>query len=248
MQRKLILVGPFIILFVWSIVSIFKLTNPLFIPPIYDTASKFFLIITSSKYNIHIIKSLNRLLWGYLMGLSIGIPIGLLMGASRKINESLELVVDFCRSIPVASLFPLFLLFFGIGDFGKFCIVAWSSSLIMLINTMYGVMHIKETRLLVAKSFGTSKIQMFTKIIIPESLPEMFVGFRQSISVALIVVLVAEMFMGTEKGLGVLIQDSALTYDVDIMYAAIIITGILGYLCNMGIVLIEKKIVHWSGK
>lgn len=239
---------PLVIIIIWSLASAFNLINIFYIPSVSDFFDEFLKIIYLPNLNINILKSLERLFIGFTIGLLIGFPTGLMMGASKRIYKLLELLVEIFRSIPVASLFPLFLLFFGIDDLGKYMIVAWSTSFIILINTMYGVKHVKELRKLVAKNFKTNKIQLFTKIIIPESLPDVFIGLRQGISIALIVVIVAEMFMGTEKGLGVLIQNSALTYDTATMYAAIILTGLIGYFLNKLIILLENNFLPWVGK
>ena len=100
------------------------------------------------------------------------------MGYSNKVYMSLEIVVDFFRSIPVISLLPLFLVFFGIGNISKIAIATWTALLAVLFNSMYGVKHAKEMRLMVAKSLRANNFQIFTKIVAPDALPEIFVGIR----------------------------------------------------------------------
>jgi len=113
---------------------------------------------------------------------------------------------------------------------------------------MYGVKNCKEARIKVAKVLKANKTAIFTKIIFPESLPHIFVGLRISISIALILVVVAEMFIGTKYGLGRLISDSHLMFRISTMYVAIFTTGILGYVLNKIFLLVETRVFHWAGK
>jgi NitT/TauT family transport system permease protein len=192
--------------------------------------------------------SVMRWVVGLAIGIAIGIPFGLIMGYSSKVYSSFEVVVDFFRSIPVISLFPLFLVFFGIGNVSKIAIAAWTAFLAVLINTMYGVKHAKEMRLMVAKALRANRFQIFTKIIAPDALPEIFVGIRISVSMSLILVVASEMMMGTNVGLGRRIYDAGLMHKMSEMYAVIIVAGLLGYFFNKLFVLLENRIVHWAGK
>jgi len=191
---------------------------------------------------------LYRMVLGFGLGAAIGIPIGLLMGRSDKVYRSLEFLVDFFRSIPVTALFPLFLVIFGIGDLAKCSIVAWSTGLIILVNTVYGVKSAKKTRIMVAQTMGASNLETFTKVIFFEGVPHIVAGLRTSLSMALIVVIVTEMFMGTESGIGRRIFDASVTYRTPEMYSAIICAGLLGFLLNKIFVFAETKLIHWRGK
>lgn len=79
-------------------------------------------------------------------------------------------------------------------------------------------------------------------------MPQTFIGLRSGISIALVIVIVAEMFIGTETGLGKRIIDAQQVLNIKDMYASILITGILGYALNRLFMLIEKRCIHWSGK
>jgi len=89
---------------------------------------------------------------------------------------------------------------------------------------------------------------MLSKVILPESLPNIFSGLRIAVSLALILVAVTEMFMGTKAGLGHVIIESQLVYRIPELYSAIILTGMIGYIINKFVLRAEKRIVHWSGK
>lgn len=168
------------------------------------------------------------------------------MGYSKRVYDALEVLIEVLRAIPVIALFPLFLILFGLGDKSKFGIAAWSSSFIILINTMYGVQHSSEIRRMVARSLKASEWKIFWKVVLPDALPEIVVGLRTGISIALIVVLMSEMFLGTSIGIGQVIYNAHLMYDTPGMYAAILASGILGYGVNALLLIVQRQFIHWK--
>ncbi|MFZ2299684.1 MAG: ABC transporter permease subunit [Candidatus Moraniibacteriota bacterium] len=192
--------------------------------------------------------TLYRVLIGFGIAIIIGVPLGLLMGFSSKVYNALEFTVEFFRGIPTTALFPLFLLVFGIGDEAKFAVTAWGAGLVILINSMYGVHLGKELRVRVAKTMKIKGLKLFGKVVFPEALPQIFSGFRVAISLSLVLVVVTEMFIGTEAGLGKRIINAQLVYQTADMYAAIIMTGVIGFILNKIMMFTENRVVHWKGK
>ncbi|MEI8061938.1 MAG: ABC transporter permease [bacterium] len=238
-------VVPILIVILWQIVSYCKLVSPLFLASPYEVVKHLFqngLMIIDLSYTLY------RVLVGFTLAVAIGVPVGLLMGYSNKVYNSMEFVIEFFRGIPTTALFPLFLLIFGIGDGAKFAVTAWGAGLVILVNSMYGVHLGKELRIRVAKTMKISGFTLCRKVIFPEALPQIFNGLRVAISISLIIVIVTEMFIGTEIGLGKRIIDAQLVYQTADMYAAILMTGILGFMLNKIMMIFEKKVVHWKGK
>lgn len=247
-MKKEIIIGPIVFLLIWALVTYLKIVNPVLIPSPWVVIVKIITLFYNGKIWVDLFATFYRLLFGFTLSIIFGIPLGLILGSSKKLSDSLEFLIDFFRSIPASALFPMFLLFFGIGDNAKISVVIFSCSLNIIIYTMYGVKNCKESRIRAAKIMKANKISIFTKVIFPESLPHIFAGLRISISIALILVIVSEMFIGTKHGLGHLIYDSHLMFRIPTMYAAILITGVLGYILNKILMIIESKIFHWAGK
>lgn len=240
--------GLIVLIIFWVIIASFKIINPIFLPSPFDVSKQLWNLLISGEIAHDLYSTMYRLIIGFSLGIFIGVPIGLLMGYSKRVYDAMEVVIEMFRSIPVVALFPLFLIFFGLGDASKFTIAAWSSSLIILINTMYGVKNRKQTRIMVAQTMKATPAQIFVKIVFPEAIPDMFVGLRTGLSIALIVVIMSEMFMGTQTGLGQRIFNAHLLYQIPEMYAAIIITGLLGFTINKLFIMAEKRFLHWVGK
>jgi NitT/TauT family transport system permease protein len=171
-----------------------------------------------------------------------------MLGSAEGAYRSVEFLIDFFRSTPSSALIPLFLLIFGITDINKIAIASFGSMLIVLFNSAYGVMNAKKTRVMAAQIMGVSKWHVFKDVMLMESLPQTFVGLRSAVSMALVIVIVAEMFIGSETGLGHRIIDAQQVFNVKEMYCSILVTGALGYGLNLLFLLVEKRLIHWSGK
>jgi sulfonate transport system permease protein len=177
-----------------------------------------------------------------------GMPLGILLGSNEKAYRSVEFLIDFFRSTPASALIPLFLLIFGTSDINKIAIAAFGAWLLIVFNCAYGVINARKQRIAAAKVMGATRWQIFKDVLIWESLQASFVGLRSAVSMALVIVVVAEMFIGSESGLGHKIINAQQVMNTKMMYAAIMSAGILGYLLNILFLALERRIVHWSGR
>ena len=166
----------------------------------------------------------------------------------RPLKWPTRLVINFFRSTPASAVFPLFLVIFGVGDETKILVASFGAALVILFNVSYGVMNARKTRLLAAKVMGASKFRVLIDVMLLESMPQTFIGIRNGVSLALIIVIVAEMFIGSVDGLGHRIIDAQMLFEMPDMYAAIFVAGALGYGFNLLFLIIEQRFVHWSGK
>ena len=194
-----------------------------------------------------VIRTVERTTYSILIASVIAIPLGVFFGASVKLYRSVEFIIDFFRSTPASAVFPLFLVIFGVGDETKILVASFGASLVILFNVAYGVMNARKTRLLAAKVMGASRFRILLDVMLLESLPQTFVGLRNGVSLALIIVIVAEMFIGSEDGLGHRVIDAQMLFEMPDMYAAIFVAGALGYGFNLLFLTIEKRFVHWAG-
>jgi NitT/TauT family transport system permease protein len=159
-----------------------------------------------------------------------------------------EFLIDFFRSTPSSALIPLFLMIFGVSDVNKVAIAAFGALLIVVFNSAYGVINARKQRVMAAKVMGATRWQIFKDVLVWESLQPSFVGLRSAVSMALVIVIVAEMFIGADSGLGNRIINAQQVMNVRDMYASILSAGVLGYVLNIVFLVVERRIVHWSGR
>lgn len=247
-MKKYNFIGPVLLILIWATTSHLQLVDTFFLPNPFAVVKQLFELIVSGNILNDLTATLARVSIAFLVSLLIGLPLGLILGWKEKIYRSVEFVIDFFRSTPATALFPLFLLVFGITDKSKIAVAAFSSMLIIVFNTAYGVMRANKSRVLAAQIMGATKAQIFRWILFWESLPQTFIGLRSAISLSLVIIVVTEMFIGTTSGLGRRIIDAQITYEIATMYAVILLTGIIGYLLNLLFLIVEKKFLHWSGK
>ena len=247
-SKLLPLIGPILLFLLWQTAVSAKWLNPVWLPSPGETLGYLLGALTDGSMNQDIGATLYRTLMAFIVAAIIGVPLGVMLGSSERLYRSVEFLVDFFRSTPSSALIPLFMLIFGITDTNKIAIAAFAAVLVILFNSAYGVMNAKKTRIMAAQVMGVSRWHVFKDIMLMESLPQTFVGLRTGVSMALVIVIVAEMFIGSETGLGHRIIDAQQLFNIKDMYASILITGAFGYLLNLGFLLIEKRCVHWSGK
>jgi ABC-type nitrate/sulfonate/bicarbonate transport system permease component len=247
MKKVYTLITIAMVFLFWFIITFLGLVSPLILPSPYATFAELLRLFVTGEIAPDVLMTLWRLFLSMFAAILIGVPTGLVMGYFDRIYYSLEFLVDFARSIPAPALIPLFMLLFGVGDLAKVAIVVFAIAFLIQINTMYGVKNVKKMRIVAAKTMKATKMHLFTKIILPESLPYVFAGLRITISKALTMVIVIEM-IGTGIGLGKRIMDAQLVHNTPQLYAAILISGIIGYLINKMFEKAESKIVYWSGE
>ncbi|MDY0746213.1 ABC transporter permease [Paucibacter sp. R3-3] len=247
-RRFLPIVGPLLLLAFWQLALSAQWIKPVLLPPPGETLAFMWQEFASGAILPDLQATVMRTLSAFAIAVVIGVPLGVALGSSEGAYRSVEFLVDFFRSTPSSALIPLFMLIFGITDINKIAISSFGAMLIVLFNSAYGVMHAKKTRLMAAQIMGVSRWHQFKDVMLMESLAQTFVGLRSAVSMALVIVIVAEMFIGSETGLGHRIIDAQQVFNVKSMYCSILVTGALGYLLNLGFLLIEKKLIHWSGK
>lgn len=245
---KHVVIGPIIVLTMWFLISELKLVDSFFLPNPIETITELVKLIAKGIIIPDMFFTLERMFIAFLIAAIMGIPLGLLLGSSRKLYESFEFVIDFFRSIPATAMFPLFLLVFGIEDKSKIAVTAFAATLIIVFNTAHGVMHAKKSRTLAVRLMGATRFHIFRFISFWETLPQIFVGLRTALSLSLVIIIVTEMFIGTYVGLGRRIIDFQYVYNIKGMYAVILLTGILGYVINLVFIILEKRLLHWTEK
>jgi len=241
-------IGVVVLIMLWYLAVWLRVVDPVLLPPPTDTFRALWKGMNGGQLGADFLKTVERTTLATLIAAALAIPIGILLGASEKLYRSLEFVIDFFRSTPASAMFPLFLVVFGVGDKTKISVAAFGAFLVILFNVAYGVMNARKTRLLAAKVMGASKLRVLTDVTLMESLPQTFVGLRNGVSLALVIVVVAEMFIGSSDGLGQRVFEAQQLFAMPDMYAAIFAAGALGYGLNLLFLLVERRFVHWSGK
>lgn len=223
----------------------------LYLPAPEVTTNRFLELNESGYRNFtlleHTLASLQRVLLGFLFGALLGIPLGYAMGLTNWARGWFDPIVEFMRPVPPLALIPLMIIWFGIGERSKIILLFLAALWIMTIAARAGVSGVAVPKVHAAYSLGASKWQILRKVIIPNSLPEIFTGARVAMGVCWGTVVAAEL-VAAEKGLGMMIMVASKFQLTDIVIVGIILIGIIGFLIDIGIRLLETWLVPWKGK
>lgn len=184
---------------------------------------------------------------GFLAGTIIGIPLGYAMGLSDWFRGWFDPIVEFMRPVPPLALIPLFIIWFGIGEESKIGLLFLAALWIMAISARSGVSGVAISKVHAAYSLGASKWQILSKVIIPNSLPEIFIGARVAMGVCWGTVVAAEL-VAAEKGIGKMITVASKFQRTDIMIIGIIVIGVIGFLIEVGMRMMENRLIPWKGR
>jgi ABC-type nitrate/sulfonate/bicarbonate transport system permease component len=236
------------ILLVWSLVSSGNVINPVFLPRPYSVAISFFGLLSERPVYINIFQTVFRAISGLGLTILVAIPVGLFLGRYPRVYSFFELPIDFVRSIPSSALFFLFILLFGLGNAAKIAVVFYGCFFVLLINTMYGARPNREKtdRINMLLSFGAQAPQIFRYSILPDAMPGIIAGVRVCMSLALVLVVVTEMFLSANDGLGKQLYDFYLAFRIEELYATILILGLIGFAANRILQYGERRLTFWK--
>ena len=180
----------------------------------------------------HVVASLFRVTYGYLLAAALAIPIGMLMGWFATAHSLLNPLVQGLRPISPIAWIPLAILWFGVGDLSPIFLIFLSSFFPMVVGTAAGVMTIDRKFLRAARNFEFAGFKLFRSVVLPAALPQIVTGMRIGLGVAWLVVVAAEM-IAVNSGLGYLIIDSRNAGNrYDLVVAGMVTIGVIGFLLD----------------
>lgn len=191
--------------------------------------------------------SLIRVVLGFALGCLFGIPLGFAMGLSNWFRGWFDPIVEFMRPVPPLALIPLIIIWFGIGEQGKISLLFLAALWIMTIAARAGVSGVNISKVHAAYSLGATKRQLLTKVILPNSLPEIFTGARVAMGVCWGTVVAAEL-VAAEKGAGKMIIAASKFQLTDIVIIGIIIIGVIGFAIEVLMRKMENRLIPWKGR
>lgn len=235
---------PLLIVAIWEIGSGLGLVSPKLLPAPSVIIAQFFKLIISGELFEHFGISFYRAGVGFLVGSLLGLAIGLFTGLGKFAEKTLDPSIQMLRTIPLLALIPLFILWFGVGEFSKILMISLGTFFPVYVNTFLGIRNVDVKLFQVSKVLEYSRWQLLSKLIIPSALPNILLGIRLSLGAAWLVLVVAEM-MGTSSGIGYMIQDARAYSQTDKVFVGISIFAVVGKLSDSVVRLLEKRWLRW---
>ena len=192
----------------------------------------------------HVLPSLSRLAVGSAMGVTAGIGIGVLIGLFSLARAGLVPLVAALFPIPKIALLPLFVIWFGIDEGSKYALIALGTFTPTVVATFGAVDNVDRTLIRMGQSFGLPWLSIVTKIVLPGALPGILSGMRISLSIGIILLVAAEM-LGAQYGIGAYILEAGSLYDLERLFAGVVILSALGVVLSWAISRIEARMLRW---
>lgn len=229
----------------WHVASVTGLLNAAVFPSLDRVAQALWSGLASGRLVGDIAISLQRAGIAFLAAVALGIPLGLFMGQIRALERALDPILQLFRQTSALALYPVFILLLGLGEASKIFVIFWATLFPILLATIGGVKEVDPKLIEMARSFGATRLTTFRRVVLPASVPPVFVGLRLSATTALLLLIAAEM-IGANGGLGFQVMNAQYNFQIPLMFAAIFLLAFLGLAANWGLMMMQRRLCRWS--
>ncbi len=232
------------VLVLWQTGASAGVIPTLFLPPPVAIARALWALTVSGELWRHLSASLMRLAVGWIVGTVFGVGMGLAVGLWSALRSPGMALVSALFPIPKIALVPLFIIWFGIGEGSKLATLAFGVFFPTVIATAGGVDNVPRGLIRMGQSFGLSQAAIVRKIVLPAALPAILSGFRVTTSIAIVLLVAAEM-IGADRGIGAFVLSAGNLYDTDNLLAGIVVLSMLGLTVSWAIGRLEHAFLAW---
>lgn len=234
---------PITLVIVWWVTS--ANSTSIYFPPLSSIADELFTEWFGPRFASDLVPSLINLAVGFALSVIIGTLLGLFLGLNRIARDLTAPIVNFLRSLPPPALIPVVLIIFGIGAPMSIALITLGGIWPTLLNTIDGVRSVDTQVREMTRSYRISRWQYITSVVLPNASPQIFAGYRITLQISIILIVVSEM-VGAAKGLGFYVLQSQQLFLVPQTWAGTIVLGVLGYLLTLIFMQVEKRVLRWQ--
>lgn len=231
---------------VWELFPTLGIVPSLLVPPLHEVVLTFWqTVFVTDELLSQTLVSIQRALTGFVLGVAVAIPIGVLIGWRQILYDYVVVYMDTLRTLPAVALIPIFLLVFGPSETTIMAVIFYPVFFYQLVATVYGTQNINQTLIESMRVLKMGEWRMFRQIFVPGSLPGIFSGLRQNTATTLVLTIVAEMLLASD-GLGRYIMDTQRQFQIPRTYAGILMILVIGYALNKTVVFVQRRYLYWS--
>ncbi|MDQ0392111.1 ABC transporter permease [Labrys monachus] len=231
-------------LLLWELAPRFGLINRTFLPPFSEVIEKGAEYALAGQLLPQILVSVGRAAGGFGLGVVTAVPLGILLGWYKPLESYLNPLLQLLRQTNPVSLFPAFILFFGIGYATNVAIIYWVVVWPILLGTITGVRSVDPALVKYARSIDLPSWQLLLKVVLPSAVPSIITGMRLAATYSFLMLVVSEM-VGASSGLGYLIVNAQYLMSVHLLYVGVIVLALLGIGSNWLLVSLERRLSSW---
>ena len=230
----------------WELAARVWIRNPALLPPFSAVIREFSVLVENGVLADNFLRSLFRVAIGFVIGSMAGLIVGMMMGWKEIMHRSLHPVLSLLYPIPALGWLPIFMLWFGIGELLPIAVIFMCSFFPVLYNTETGIRSVNRDYIRAARTLGASECKIFTTILLPLALPNIFTGLRLEAGMAWRVIIAAEM-VAIPTGIGALLMRAESLVRVDIVIVCLMVLSVMCFSFERFFLFLEKKATgRWS--
>lgn len=237
-------VGPVIFVLLWQllcsagIVSATVLVSPL------TVASTGRHLIADGELSDAVWASLDRVLIGAALGISVGACLGIVAGLTKLGEDLVDSTMQMLRTVPFVGLIPLFIVWFGIGETPKYALVALGTAFPVYLNVYAGIRDVDTGLVECAETLGVSRSLLVRHVVLPAALPNAFVGLRYALGIAWIALIFAEQ-VNASSGIGYLMNNAEQYDQTNVIIVCLVVYAVLGLTIDLVVRFLERRFLSW---
>lgn len=235
---------PLAVLALWYVAAEFEWLPPQILPPPSMVAATFVDLMRTGELPDNLWISLWRVLAGFLAGALGGLLLGVLMGLSPRARDYLYPTFRMIAQVPSIGWLPLLMMVVGIGEALKIILISKAAFVPVALNTYKGLQGVSTRFIEVAKVCRFTRWQLLTKVVFPAAFPQVWGGIRYGLTHAWLALVAVELLASSE-GLGFMIVYGRQLYQLDVVLAAVVVVGAIGYALDKLLALVEHRLLHW---
>jgi NitT/TauT family transport system permease protein len=246
---------PVAVIVIWEIAIRTGFIDTPFVPSPSKVVTSWYLWVFGSEQTIadpyvgtwllHARQSTYRVLLGFAVAAVIGISLGILVGYSKLCEDLFDPLIQVLRPIPITAWVPFAVIFFGIGTGSAVFLIALGAFFPIVVNTAAGVSRVPRSLIRAAQTLGTPQLHILPRVVLPGALPAIFTGLRIGLGMAWVLVIVSEM-LAVKGGLGFVLWDSYYYLRMDVIVAAMLSVGMLGFISDRIVIAVSNYMLRWN--
>ncbi|MFZ1427652.1 MAG: ABC transporter permease [Geminicoccaceae bacterium] len=234
-----------ILLLAWTLVRAAGLVSPTLLPSPAQVFAQGWSLAATGELWQHVLASTMRVVAGVLIGTSLALPVGFLLGRLPTARHAFEPLLNFFRALPPIALIPLVIVYFGIGESAKLIVLSLAAFFAAVIVLYDGIAQLQPIYVQVARTLGASEREVFTRVVLPLTVPHLLTALRLALGVTWATLVAAEL-IAAQTGLGAMIQIAASFFQLETIFLGIICIGITALLMDRGLQHVSRRLLHWQ--
>lgn len=229
----------------WQLLYLSGLVRGGLLPSPFEVFAQLGRMFAQQSFLDDVVASTRRVLLGVLIGVALAVPVGFLIGWYRSVRALLDPLLSFFRALPPIALIPLVIVYFGIGEFARTSVLAYASFFASVVVIYEGIVALDPIYLRAAMALGANDRELFLRVVLPASVPQILVAFRVALGVSWATVVAAEL-VAAQQGLGAVIQNAGNFFQISTIYGGILMIGATALLMDQVVRVAFGYLVRWQ--